>query len=55
MNYMRAIQKVQESGLRVIFTVCDHDGVYRSLFQSLGMLINNPTFEENGERGTFLF
>ena len=45
-----SIKKVQEMGMKVIFTVCDQEGVHRSLFQTLGMSSENPSFEVNGEK-----
>ena len=53
--YEGSIKKVQEMGMRVIFTVCDQEGVHRSLFQTLGMTPENPSFEVNGERVHFFF
>lgn len=53
--YETAITKVQESGFKVVFTVCDEDGVHHSLFQALGMLVDNCTFVRNGERVYFFF
>ena len=48
--YETAIKKVNDTGFRVIFTVCDQEGVHRSLFQTLGMTQKHPSFEVNGER-----
>ena len=50
-----AIRKVQEMGMKVTFTVCDQEGVHRSLFQTLGMTPENPSFAINGERIHFFY
>lgn len=50
-----SIHKVEETGMKVMFTVCDQEGVHRSLFQTLGMTPENPSFEVNGERINFFF
>ncbi|MPC32786.1 hypothetical protein E2C01_026115 [Portunus trituberculatus] len=45
--YEASIKKVQESGMKVMFTVCDQEGAHRSLFQTLGMTQENPSFIAN--------
>lgn len=53
--YESAIKIVQNTGFIVMFTVCDQEGVHRSLFQTLGMSKENPAFEINGERVHFFY
>ena len=53
--YEAAIKNVQEMGMKVVFTVCDQKGVHRSLFNTLGMTPENPSFEINGERVHFFY
>ncbi len=53
--YETAIKKIQETGFKVMFTVCDQEGVHRSLFHSLGMTKENPSFEVNGEKVHFFY
>ena len=48
--YETSIQKVQSTGYRVVFTVCDQEGVRHSLFQTFGMTKEIPAFIVNGER-----
>lgn len=50
-----SISKVQETGMKVMFTVCDQEGAHRSLFQTLGMSPEKPYFELNGERIHFFY
>lgn len=45
-----AITKVQRTGFTVKFTVCDQDSVHRSLFTTLGMTRENPSFMLNDQR-----
>ena len=53
--YDASIKKVQETGMKVMFTVCDQEGVHRSLFRTLGMTPENPSFEVNDEKVNFFF
>ena len=53
--YEAGIKKVQEMGMKVVFTVCDQEGVHRSLFKTLGMTPEDPSFEINGERIHFFY
>ena len=53
--YDSAIKKVQDTGFKVIFTVCDQEGVHRSLFQTLGMTKEDPSFIVNEERVHFFY
>lgn len=52
--YEVSIKKVQEMGMKVIFTVCDQ-GVHRFLFQTLGVTPENPSFEVSDEGVHFFF
>lgn len=54
--YEASIRKVQSTGHRVIFTVCDpEEEVHHCLFQTLGMTRENPSFELEGERVHFFY
>ena len=53
--YETAIRKVQDTGFKVTFTVCDQEGVHRSLFQFLGMTKEDPSFLVNGQRIHFFY
>ena len=53
--YEAGIKKVQEMGMKIVFTVCDQEGVHRSLFKTLGMTPEDSSFEINGERIHFFY
>lgn len=54
--YEASIRKVQSTGHRVIFTVCDpEEEMHHSLFQTLDMTRENPSFELKGERIHFFY
>ena len=40
--YEAGIKKVQEMGMKIVFTVCDQEGVHHSLFKTSSMI--HPTF-----------
>lgn len=54
--YEASVRKVQSSGHRVIFTVCNpEEEVHFSLFQTFGMTRENPSLEVNGKRIHFFY
>ena len=53
--YEMLIKKVKETGFKVLFTVCDQDGVHRSLFKTLCMSKDNLTYNVDGEKVHFFY